>query len=277
MVGRFLVGLLPHLPRTLVSRVASRYVAGESIKDAVRVTADLNRQGCRVTLAALGEHSDREQSRSTVEAYLELLDRIQSAGVDATVSVKPTHVGLDVNPEFCLENLRRLVEAAEDKNSFVRIDMENRHTTDPALEIYRRLREERSNLGIVLQSCMRRTADDVASLPAGSANVRVCKGIYVEPAEVAFQSFDRIRREFVDTVAVVTITHFYASALPIDAGQAIWPQLWVFIGSGYVFEMVVALLDTIPFYLGVHYLSRYLEIDPMLEHRADEEELRLDK
>jgi len=82
--------------------------------------------------------------------------------------------------------------------------------------------------------------------------------------------------QFVDTFAVITITHFYAKGLPIDAGQALWPQLWVFIGSGYVFKIVVALLDTGPFYIGVHYLSRYLEIDPFEEHARDREAVGLD-
>ncbi|HEY5658440.1 MAG TPA: queuosine precursor transporter [Myxococcota bacterium] len=81
--------------------------------------------------------------------------------------------------------------------------------------------------------------------------------------------------QFVDTFAVITITHFYAHALPVDAGRALWPQLWIFIGSGYVFKMAIALLDTIPFYLGVHWLSRYLQIDPLLEHAADREQSAL--
>ena len=87
MVNRFLVGLIPSLPKALVSRVASRYVAGESIENALRAAEDLNRQGCRVTLAALGEHSDREESQRTLDAYLELLDRIQAAGVDASALI----------------------------------------------------------------------------------------------------------------------------------------------------------------------------------------------
>jgi uncharacterized integral membrane protein (TIGR00697 family) len=78
--------------------------------------------------------------------------------------------------------------------------------------------------------------------------------------------------QFVDTFAVITITHFYAHALPLDSERALWPQLWIFIGSGYVFKMIVALVDTIPFYLGVHWLSRYLQIDPHLEHAADREQ-----
>jgi uncharacterized integral membrane protein (TIGR00697 family) len=81
--------------------------------------------------------------------------------------------------------------------------------------------------------------------------------------------------QFVDTFAVITITHFYAHALPLDPGRDLWPQLWVFIGSGYVFKVVVALIDTLPFYLGVHWLSRYLQIDPRLEHAADREQSAL--
>ncbi len=76
--------------------------------------------------------------------------------------------------------------------------------------------------------------------------------------------------QFVDSFAVITITHFYAGALPLDPTQAIWPQLWVFIGSGYVFKLTIALFDTGPFYIGVHYLSRYLEIDPYAEHAKGE-------
>jgi len=81
--------------------------------------------------------------------------------------------------------------------------------------------------------------------------------------------------QMVDTTAVILITHFYAHALPVDGGKAIWPQLWLFIATGYAFKLVVALLDTVPFYVGVHYLGRYLRIDPASEHRADSEEILL--
>ncbi len=198
MLSRLIAASLPILPRALVRGVAQRYVAGETRGDALETTRKLNSAGARVTLALLGEHVEEvEETRRVVDHCKGLLRQLADSDVDASLSIKPTHIGLDIDEDLCFEHLRELVDCAADLGNFVRIDMENRHTTDATLRMYRRLRAEYDNVGVVLQAYLRRTLDDIDQLPSG-ADVRICKGIYVEPAEVAYQRYERIREAFME-------------------------------------------------------------------------------
>lgn len=200
MLSRLIAASLPILPRALVRGVAQRYVAGETRADALTTTRQLNAVGARVTLALLGEHvSDEAETRRVVDHCTGLLRQLNDHQVAASLSVKPTHIGLDIDEELCFEHLRELVDCANQFGNFVRIDMENRHTTDATLRIYKRLRSEYNNVGVVLQAYLRRTLDDIDQLPDG-ADIRICKGIYVEPPEAAFQRYERIREAFTEAV-----------------------------------------------------------------------------
>jgi len=197
MLNRSMAALLPLAPKSIVRQVASRYVAGESRTEALDTARFLNGIGARVTLALLGEHSPtREAAAAVTEHYLELLERIDEARVQATISVKPTHLGLDIDPHQCLESLGRLTEEAARRSNFVRIDMESRHTTQATIDFFGILRRDFENVGLVLQAYLHRTLDDIDDLPRGS-NVRLCKGIYVEPEDVAWSDPESIRQNFV--------------------------------------------------------------------------------
>jgi len=192
------VRTLPLMPRALVWRVARRYVAGPTLADAAATVRRLNGEGTMATVDVLGEEvSERARATAAVEDYLRVLASIASEKLDANISIKPTMFGLKIDEGFCREQIERLVAAAHAQGTFVRIDMEDRTTTDATLRIYRELHERYGNVGVVLQAYMRRTLGDIAELPIAGANVRICKGIYVEPRDVAWKGFDTVRAAYV--------------------------------------------------------------------------------
>jgi len=197
LFNRLVVTTLPLVPRFIVGRVASRYVAGETLEDAVAAIRRLNSEGAMATVDLLGEEiTERRQATAALDGYLGLLDAIIDHQLDCNVSVKPTLLGLLIDEDFCLDNCRRLVEQAAAKGIFVRLDMEDRHCTDGTLRVYRALRPLRAHVGVVFQSYMRRTLADVGELPEDGANVRLCKGIYIEPRTAAWKGYDTVRLNF---------------------------------------------------------------------------------
>lgn len=196
--SRLVVTVLPLIPKPLVWRVARRYVAGERLGDALAVVARLNRDGAMATLDVLGEETTSERHASAaVDQYLQVLEAIADAGLDANISVKLTLLGLKIDPGFCRDNVKKIAAEARKKNTFVRIDMEDHTTTDATLEIYRALQPELGNLGVVLQAYMRRTLNDIALLADEGANVRLCKGIYIEPRAIAWKGYETVRRNYI--------------------------------------------------------------------------------
>ncbi len=202
LLDRAIVKALPLVPRGVVRVVAGRYIAGEQLADAVAAVRALNAEGKLATLDVLGEEvAGREEAEAFARAYVDVLEAIGAEGLDANVSVKPTALGLELGRDAFRANLEAVVRAAAEHRNFVRIDMEDSSTTDATLATYRELREDgHENLGIVLQSALRRTLDDARALAGLHPSVRVCKGIYVEPEEIAFTDPDEIRESFVETV-----------------------------------------------------------------------------
>lgn len=196
--NRLLVTGLPAVPKPIVGRVASRYVAGETLADALRVIRTLNQEGAMATLDVLGEEvSEREKATAAVEEYVRVLEAIDREKLDSNVSIKPTMLGLKIDESFCRDNIDRIVATAKQYNNFVRIDMEDRTTTDATLRIYHELHAKHGNVGVVLQAYMRRTLADIAALPKQGASVRICKGIYVEPRTVAWKGYETVRANYV--------------------------------------------------------------------------------
>ncbi len=199
--NRLLVTGLPAVPKPIVGRVASRYVAGESLDSAIRVVRTLNQQGAMATLDVLGEEvSEREKATAAVEEYLQVFETIDREKVDSNVSIKLTLLGLKIDEGFCRDNVARIVETAKRFGNFVRIDMEDNTTTDATLRIYRDLHARYGNLGVVLQAYMRRTLRDIEELPDQGASVRLCKGIYVEPRKIAWKGYETVRHNYVQAL-----------------------------------------------------------------------------
>jgi proline dehydrogenase len=196
---RALLQLLPAVPQRVVRHVAARYVAGARLSDAIAVGKALAAEGKRATLDVLGEAAcTRDEVVETVAAYRDALAALHSAGLPAGISVKPTAAGLELDPALCLASLAELAAAAADCGRFLRIDMEASPTVDATLRLYRDLREAgHENVGIVLQSRLRRTVEDIHSLAELKPDVRLCKGIYVEPAAAAFQDAAAVRAAYV--------------------------------------------------------------------------------
>ncbi|MFL6260281.1 MAG: proline dehydrogenase family protein [Thermoanaerobaculia bacterium] len=199
--NRMLVTGLPAVPKPVVGRVASRYVAGEDLADAVRAVRALNQQGAMATVDVLGEEvSEREKATAAVEEYLRVFEAIDREKIDSNVSIKLTMLGLKIDEGFCRDNVARIVETAKRFNNFVRIDMEDHTTTDATIRIYRELHARYGNLGIVLQAYMRRTLRDIEDLPSQGASVRLCKGIYVESRRIAWKGYDTVRHNYVQAL-----------------------------------------------------------------------------
>lgn len=197
-IDRALVKALPVVPRRVVQRVSARYIAGPSLADARRTVARLNAEGKMATIDVLGEEvrSPRE-AEAIARAYHAVLDAIDADRLDANVSVKLTALGLHLDLDTCRRLLAAVVDDAASRGRFVRIDMEDSSCTDDTLRLYRELRERgRDNVGIVLQSRLRRSLDDVAALADLRPNVRLCKGIYLEPEAIAYRDPDEIRASF---------------------------------------------------------------------------------
>jgi proline dehydrogenase len=202
LLDRALVRLLPAVPKPVVRRVSSRYIAGEELSDAVRIVRQVNAEGKLATIDVLGEEiANADEARAIADAYRDSLDAFEREGLDSNVSVKLTALGLNLGYDLCRENLEAVVAHAAGLGNFVRIDMEDSSTTDDALRLYRELRAAgHENVGIVLQARLKRTLADVAALAKLRPNVRLCKGIYLEPAEIAFREFEAIRVSFVQAL-----------------------------------------------------------------------------
>jgi proline dehydrogenase len=198
LFNSLVVATLPIIPKRIVKAVAQRYIAGDRLSDAVRVTQDLMRQGACSTIDVLGEFvSSRERATSETASQARVIDAIRDNGLDSYLSVKLTSLGLDIDREFAYGNLRSLVEKAKSLGLFVRMDMENTPYTDITLDFYRRLRNDGfDNVGVVIQAYLHRSEADIRSLLDYAPSVRLCKGIYVEDASVAIKDTDGIRSNY---------------------------------------------------------------------------------
>jgi proline dehydrogenase len=204
LVNRLIVAALPLVPRPIVRRVAFRYVAGETLEQALETVRKLNAEGCMATLDVLGEDVARkEESESSVAEYVRALDRIAALGLDCNVSVKLTAIGVKLDPAHCRREFSRIVEAARGHGNFVRIDMEDSSVTEETIRIFTEARAQYERVGLVLQAYLRRSLDDARRAAAARANVRVCKGIYSEPPEIAFTVPEEIRDSFSSIVTLL--------------------------------------------------------------------------
>jgi proline dehydrogenase len=208
----------------LARRTALRFVAGEEFEDALRVVAELNAEGMLVTLDLLGEHThDAAAASSATDAILNVLDHIAASGLKASLSMKLTQVGLKLDNELCAENLERIARHAADLGIYVRIDMEESAVVDATLALFQRLRAQGlGNLGVVIQSYLYRSEDDTRALLAQGVAIRLVKGAYKEPPQLAYPkkadvdaAFDRLT----DLMLDASLRH------EAKVAPATWPPL----------------------------------------------------
>jgi len=214
LLDRAIVRLLPAVPKPVVRRLSSRYIAGPSLDDAVRVVRRLNAKRKLATVDVLGEEvTSPDEARMIAGQYHDVLARIEAEGLKANISVKLTGLGLELDYDLCGENLEAVLVDARARGNFVRIDMEDSSTTERTLQLYRELRASGyENFGVVLQAYLRRTVDDLPGLH----NVRLCKGIYVEPQAIAYREFEAVRANFVRCLELLVAQGAYVGIATHD-------------------------------------------------------------
>jgi len=207
MFNKFIASILPYFPKSFVWLFSKRYIAGKTVEDAIRVSKELNSQGIMVTIDILGEFiKNLDEAETNRKEYIELIERVEKEKINGNYSVKPTMFGLLLDKEACYKHIREIVAKAASYNNFIRIDMEDSPCTDMEIEIYRRLKLEfPKNVGLVLQAYMKRTLTDIQSLmdihsPEAPLNFRLCKGIYVEPAKIAYKAYEEVNQHFIEDI-----------------------------------------------------------------------------
>lgn len=198
--NKTLQNLIVRIP--ISRKMARRFVAGETLEEAIEVVRRLNHQGMLATLDHLGENVATEtEAISAADEYLIALDALAESDVDSNVSVKLTQMGLDLGDDFCFENVRRIVDRAAELRNFMRVDMEGSEYTERTIAMYRRLRGAYSNTGLVVQAYLHRTQADVEALIAdGMGHFRLCKGAYDEPATIAYRERPRVTQSMQELI-----------------------------------------------------------------------------
>lgn len=197
-INQAIVSFVKILPKSVVYLFAKKYIAGEKLEDAVNVVNSLNEKGILATMDVLGEAvTSKAECEEAKKECLQVLETIKKNNLNSNLSLKPTQLGLVIDPEFCYNQISEILELAKSNNNFVRIDMEDSPTTDATIALYLRLKQKYSNVGIVVQSYLKRTLSDVQSPKLKNTSYRLCKGIYNEPAEIAFKGKQEVRDNFI--------------------------------------------------------------------------------
>ena len=210
MINKMIAGILPYMPKKIVWMFSKEYIAGETIEDAIRNAKKLNEEGILTTIDVLGEFiTTLDEAEANKQEYLDVIEKAEKAGVEGNYSLKPTFFGLLIDKEVAFKHIRDVVVKAASYDNFVRIDMEDSPCTDMEIDMYRRLKKEfPNNVGLVVQSYLKRTHQDIKDLKdihseEAPVNLRVCKGIYVEPEEIAFKNYDEVNEHFVDDIELM--------------------------------------------------------------------------
>lgn len=205
MINQLITKMLPLMPKKLVWIFSRKYIAGETMDDAIRVCRALNAHKVKITIDLLGEFITRlDEAAANKNAYLDIIERVEKEKIDGNYSLKPTSFGLLIDREVCYRNIREIVAKSASYGNFVRIDMEDSQCVDLEIDLFRKLHMEfPKNVGLVLQAYMRRTLQDIKDMhdlhdADASLNFRLCKGIYVEPEAIAFKKYQEINDHYLE-------------------------------------------------------------------------------
>ena len=227
LLNRLVVATIPAVPRPMVRYFAGRYIAGETIEDAIATVRALNAEGVCATLDVLGEDiTRRDEAVASREQSNQVLHTIAREKLDSNLSIKLTSLGLKLDSAFCAENVREILKVAAGYNIFVRFDMEDSTCTTDTIAIFRGLHREFPNTGIVLQAYMRRSESDTEALLEDRPNFRLCKGIYREKKEIAFQERGEVQQNFIRLLGLMLKRGAYVGiathdSVLIDAAQGL--------------------------------------------------------
>ncbi len=198
IIDKAIANSVPVIPRPIVKKISSRYIAGDTLEEAVRTVRGLNREGCVVTIDLLGESTEsKADAAGKLKDYKKVVDTLDEHDLAGGISIKLTGLGLTLNEELCRANVEEIVEYAARRGRFVRVDMEDSPHTDATLTIVHDTYRRHQNTGAVLQAYMRRSLEDVQNVIEAGFSVRLCKGIYDEPRAVAYKDFDTVRQNYI--------------------------------------------------------------------------------
>ncbi|HPR30713.1 MAG TPA: proline dehydrogenase family protein [Prolixibacteraceae bacterium] len=225
MLNKIIADTLPYLPKKLVWMFSKKYVAGEHIEEGISISRELNRQGMLVTVDLLGEFiTNLDEARKNKEEYRTIIQRFSDDNIRGNFSVKPTSFGLLIDPEECYRLTREVVDMAARRKSFVRIDMEDSQCTRLEIDLFKRLLTEYPhNVGLVLQAYLKRTRADIEELADFAEkkgcplNIRLCKGIYVEPEEIAWRDFHQVRHHYLKDLELLFQRNAYVGIATHDS------------------------------------------------------------
>ena len=227
-INSILVCLLSHLPKWIVKPFASPYVAGITVDKAVETVKSINNKGFVATIDILGEYVNSEDESFRIrDEYRNLYDRIATEELDANISLKPTHLGMGISANLAEINLLSILEKAKEHNIFMRIDMENSPYTDATIDIYKKCLKNYDKVGMVLQSYLQRTAQDIINLDFAKFNCRICKGIYREPEEIAYHDKEKIREQFFNDVKAILSGKGYVAIATHDISLIDKIENWI--------------------------------------------------
>ena len=196
VINNIITKTIPFLPKKIVKIIADKYVAGETTKEALKVIQNLNSKKYDITIDLLGEHLNNAQEIDKVtNIYINLLDEINKQSLSSNISVKPTHIGLDLELEEFYKNALKLVKKAETLNNFIRFDMEHSGTTDDTINVFKRIYKNHKNIGTVFQAYLKRTYNDIDNMEQ-KINFRLCKGIYNENSNIAYKDKQKINKNY---------------------------------------------------------------------------------
>ena len=198
VINSIFIAFIKLLPKSLVSIFAKQYVAGEHIDDVLKVVEKLNNSGYKATVDILGEHfSDKSEINNIISEYNMLYKLIKKNEFDANISIKPTHIGLDISYDHCLNSFKNILSNAEKYDNFLRIDMESSKATDDTIKIYKELAASSCNVGPVFQAYLNRTYSDIQNMEnKEKLNFRLCKGIYKESPDIAITDYHEVNKNY---------------------------------------------------------------------------------
>ncbi|MFZ2322100.1 MAG: proline dehydrogenase family protein [Ignavibacteriaceae bacterium] len=204
IINNLIVEFVQLLPKSVVGFFSKKYIAGETLQAGIDLVKNLNAKGIHATMDVLGESvTNKEEAVEAKNQALEVLEAIEKNKLMANLSVKPTQMGLSIDEDFAYEQLIELVKKAAEYKNFVRIDMEDSSFIDKTIKLYKRIFENYKNVGIVIQAYMKRSSDDVLVLNKIGTNYRLCKGIYVEPASVAYKDRQAVRDNYLKILDII--------------------------------------------------------------------------
>ena len=210
MINNILASSVSIMPKWFIKLFSKSYIAGYEPKEVINIVKNLNTQGFSATIDILGEHTkSQERANSVTNEYTQLYSDIAENSVDSNISVKPTHIGLDISMDLAFENFKKLVEKASERSNFLRIDMESSKNTDSTFKIYDDLFKIYPKVGVVLQAYLKRSIADIEMLAGPGFNARICKGIYKENKNIAYQNSEDINKNFLAMAKIMLAKNTY--------------------------------------------------------------------